>query len=159
MAQPVDLFTTYQFVKRLITPFDEWKAYKLGIIDDEGKVLRKRKTLSTDEERSAWGYFDIVTANLKKLLAKVPGGKSKLGTIAAAALLMKEHKDLQTFDEESLELFFSEYEKEITEEIANVVGGGNVAGAGVGPQGEPGVTKKKSPVISKMLKRKFNVVN
>lgn len=157
MAKPVDLFTTYQFVKRLITPFDEWKAYKLGIIDDEGKILRKKKDLTTDEEKSAWGYFDIVTANLKKLLAKVPGGKSKLGTIAAAALLMKEHKELQNLDEESLQLFFNEHEKEITEEIANVVGGGNVAGTGVGPQGEPGVTKKKSPVIAKMLKRKFNV--
>ena len=157
MAKPVDLFTTYQFVKRLITPFDEWKAFKLGIIDEDGKVLRKRKDLSTDEERSSWGYFDIVTANLKKLLAKIPGGQSRLGTIAAAALLMKEHNELQSFDETSLELFFSEYEREITEEIANVVGGGNVAGTGVGAQGEPGVTKKKSPVIAKMLKRKFNV--
>lgn len=29
----------------------------------------------------------------------------------------------------------------------NAVGGGNVAGLGVGPQGEPGVPKKKKKVI------------
>ena len=29
------------------------------------------------------------------------------------------------------------------EEIANVAGSGNIAGIGVGPDGEPGVSKKK----------------
>ena len=39
----VDLFLVYQFIRRLATPFNKWKAYELGIIDDEGKVLIKRK--------------------------------------------------------------------------------------------------------------------
>lgn len=34
----------------------------------------------------------------------------------------------------------------------NAVGGGNIAGAGVGPQGEPGVKKKKGAKTS-MFKR------
>ena len=38
----VDLFLVFQFIKRLSTPFAEWKAYKLGIIDDSGKQLIKR---------------------------------------------------------------------------------------------------------------------
>ena len=40
----------------------------------------------------------------------------------------------------------------------NNVGSGAVAGLGVGPQGEPGVDKrkKKSPVLQKMLRRKIN---
>lgn len=33
-------------------------------------------------------------------------------------------------------------------------GGGDVAGIGIGPQGEPGVTPKKKPVMAQMLKRK-----
>ena len=39
---------------------------------------------------------------------------------------------------------------------ANVVGGGNIAGVGVGPQGEPGVynKKKKDLVLAPTLKRK-----
>ena len=35
----VDLFMVFQFVKRLATPFKEWDAYKLGIIDEDGKIL------------------------------------------------------------------------------------------------------------------------
>ena len=38
----------------------------------------------------------------------------------------------------------------------NAVGGGNIAGIGVGPQGEPGVTKKKKKdiIMQPMSKRK-----
>lgn len=90
----VDLFTAYQFVKRLVLPFDEWEAYKLGIIDAEGNVLKKRATLQGDREKNAWGYFDIIAANLKKMLAHVPGGQSKLGTYTAAFFLLKEGRDL-----------------------------------------------------------------
>lgn len=34
--------------------------------------------------------------------------------------------------------------KDVNEDVpVNVVGGGNIAGLGVGPQGEPGINKKK----------------
>jgi hypothetical protein len=36
----------------------------------------------------------------------------------------------------------------------NNVGGGNIAGAGVGASGEPGVSKKRNPVMSPIFKRK-----
>jgi hypothetical protein len=35
---------------------------------------------------------------------------------------------------------------------ANAVGGGNIAGVGVGPQGEPGFKKKKSKVLKRFSK-------
>ena len=35
----VDLFLIYQFIKRLVTPFDKWDAYKAGVIDKDGKVI------------------------------------------------------------------------------------------------------------------------
>ena len=41
MGQAVDLFLVYQFVKRLSTPFEETKAYDLGLIDEKGKRLKK----------------------------------------------------------------------------------------------------------------------
>jgi len=47
--------------------------------------------------------------------------------------------------------------KPIQEDAVNVVGGGEIAGLGVGPQGEPGVNlKKKKKVIpfSSFMKRK-----
>ena len=39
----LDIFVAYKFIKILTTPFKKTDAYKLGIIDDEGKVLKKRK--------------------------------------------------------------------------------------------------------------------
>lgn len=98
----VDMFLTYQFLKRINTPFEEWDAYKLGIIDKSGKVLKKKKQLKTPQQRAAWGYFDIVTCNLKKMLAKVPGGQSQVGTLAASYLLMKESEEKQ-LDEQQVQ--------------------------------------------------------
>ena len=155
----VDIFLTYQFLKKLTTPFDQWEAYKLGIIDENGKVLRKRNTLGTIEERAAWGYFDIMVANLKKLIMKLPGGKARIATFAAALLLLREEKG-SIKSKQLLEEKFNEYltltEAKMNEEgegglPANAVGTGKVAGLGVGPQGEPpGKIKTKN----KMLKRK-----
>lgn len=89
----VDVFMLYQFLRRLTTPFNEWEAFKLGIIDEQGNVLRKRATLK-DTEKKAWGYFDILTCNLKKLLATVPGGSSRIASFAAALILLREQKDV-----------------------------------------------------------------
>lgn len=116
----VDLFLVYQFIRRLATPFVKWDAYKLGIIDKDGKVLIKKKDLKTPEQKKAWGIFDIMVANLKKLLAKVPGGSSTIASYAAALYLIKEwnhfsEDSLLTEDiteeqlEESLLLFSSAY--------------------------------------------------
>ena len=95
----VDLFLVYQFIRRLATPFNKWKAYDLGIIDEKGKVLIKRKDFTKKAQSEAWGIFDIMIANLKKLLAKVPGGSSKLASYAAALFLIKEYKH---FTDESM---------------------------------------------------------
>lgn len=47
---------------------------------------------------------------------------------------------------------FSEFRKEMYEDVAvNSVGGGHIAGVGVGARGEPGIRKKTG---SKMLRRK-----
>ena len=73
----VDLFLVYQFIRRLATPFKEWDAYKLGIIDERGNVLRKRKTLNLAKERKAFGVFDVLVLNIKKLIEKVPLGKTR----------------------------------------------------------------------------------
>lgn len=149
----VDLFLVYQFIRRLATPFKKWEAYKLGIIDERGKVLIKRKDFTQAKQRKAWGIYDIMIANLKKLLAKVPGGSSRLASYAAALFLIKEYKhftqdSLLTEDiteeqlDKSLALFESRYihyntlvedvnpydEKDLDEEPANSVGSGNIAG-------------------------------
>ena len=94
----VDLFLVYQFIRRLATPFNKWKAYEAGVIDADGKILVKKKDRDS-KQKKAWGIFDRMIANLKKLLAKVPGGSSKFASYAAALFLIKEYK---AFTDESL---------------------------------------------------------
>lgn len=149
--QIIDLFTTYNFIKRIVTPFKQWKAYKLGIINEKGEQLKHRKDLKTAEEKDSFGYLDVLALNLKKLLAKVPGGSTTLGTYAAALLLLKEYPKVQKEDESLmqdlpglLEETLTEARGLLTEDGAptNAVGGGSIAGSGVGPQGEPPVTQR-----------------
>jgi hypothetical protein len=109
----VDLWLVYQFIRRLATPFKDWEAFKLGIIDDKGNILKKRKDLTTVRERNAFGVFDVMILNLKKLLAKVPGGSSRLASYAAALFLIREWKH---FSDSSL-LTEDISDKEITESI------------------------------------------
>jgi hypothetical protein len=147
----VDLFTAYQFIKRLVTPFNQWRAFKLGIIDEHGNQLKLRKDLMTLAERDAFGFLDILALNLKKLLAKIPGGQSTIGTYAAALLLLKEYPKVQNEDEsllddlpELLENALQESGELLSEDGVPTVnaGSGQVAGIGVGPDGEPPVVQK-----------------
>lgn len=149
-----DAYLVYNLVKKLITPFDKWPAFKLGIIDAKGNVLKKKSMLRTSEENNAWGYFDMAVANLKKILAKLPGGSTRLASFAAAAFLFKEHKQYNFEVEQDAILFeenFKNYLNVIEDVAVNNVGGGQVAGLGVGAQGEP---PGRTAMITRMLKRK-----
>jgi hypothetical protein len=90
MSSASDLLLIYQFLKRLTTPWDKTDAYKLGIIDSEGKLIKKMSELKTSEEKAAYGYFDRLVFNVKRLLEKLPGGKTRLASYAAALFLIKE---------------------------------------------------------------------
>ena len=61
----------------------------MGIIDKDGNILKKRKDLKGDE-RTAYTIFHTLCWNLKKLMMKVPGLKSKLGSYASALFLLRE---------------------------------------------------------------------
>jgi len=78
MAKGVfDIAAIYMFLKRLVTPFEQWDAYKTGLIDKDGKVIVP-KNERTQEQNKSYGYFDRLVANLKKLMAKIPGAKHVL---------------------------------------------------------------------------------
>jgi len=99
MGRAIDLLITYRVIKMLVTPFEQQDAYKLGIIDNNGKVLRKARTLKTGKEKDSYTLLHRFVFNLKRLINIVPGGKSKLGTYAAAlGLLLKENKDINTIE-------------------------------------------------------------
>ena len=96
-----NIYFVYQFIKKLVTPFSETEAFKLGIIDEKGKVLKKRSTLTKIAEREAYTLSDTLIFNLKKILAKVPGGSTKFATFAAALFLIKEHTGMTDKDLEA----------------------------------------------------------
>ena len=114
MASPaIDAFITFRFLKLLVTPFNKTEAYRLGIIDERGKVLRKYKSLERMEERQAYTILHRLVFNVKKLIEKVPGGKSRLASYAAALFLIKEQvREYQDSDGQLVEQEFYKYLKD-----------------------------------------------
>lgn len=88
-----DLVYTFRFLTLLVTPFEKTKAYELGLIDKDGKRIKANK-VNTSEEKAAFTPFHRLVFNIKKLLAKVPGGKSSVASYAAALYLIKENANL-----------------------------------------------------------------
>lgn len=155
----LDLYLTYTFVKRLATPFSQWPAFQLGIIDEHGNVLRKKSRLGSREENEAWGYFDIMVANLKKLLAKAPGGDKRIATMAAALLLLREHWAMTgRYDNGArLERDFHQTVTLVNEDgaavaaPANCVGSGHIAGTAPGE--DPPVRRRRKPKPMQITRR------
>ena len=84
-----DIIFTYSFLKRLVTPFNKTRAYELGIIDERGAKLKDPKT---KEELDSYSTFERLVFNIKKIIERLPGGKSKIASYAAALFLIREHK-------------------------------------------------------------------
>ena len=89
VKRAADLAYTFRFIRLMAMDWKSWDAYKLGIIDENGKRQRNVK-LDNDEKKSAYTPFIRLAANLKRLVSAVPGGGSKLGSFASALFLIKE---------------------------------------------------------------------
>ena len=90
----VDLLITYRIVKLMSTDFKNQEAFKFGIIDANGKVLRKSSKLNTEAERDSYTVLHRFVFNLKRILAKF-GLKSSISNFATAlALILKENQEL-----------------------------------------------------------------
>ena len=89
----VDLVITYRVIKLLVTPFEKQEAFKFGIIDKDGKVLRKYRTLKGTKEKQSYTILHRFVFNLKRILARVGLG-GRLGSFAVAlGLLIREDKN------------------------------------------------------------------
>lgn len=91
MSGLIDTWIVYRVLRILTTPWDEMDAFKYGIIGADGKVLRKQSELKKSEERSAYTLLHRLVFNLKRILEKLPFGKTKLARYATALFLVKEH--------------------------------------------------------------------
>lgn len=172
MPAIVDNLIAYRVLYMLVTPFVDTEAYKLGIIDANGKNLRKSSTLKTAQEKDAYSYLHRLVFNMKKILGKLPGGDSSLKNIVAALFLVKEyhqardrttslmeHRFLKVLEKVNEGVILVEEEIELKKFIRQleedgVVGGApvnNTAGASVN---EPKIDKKNIKKYQFMNRRK-----
>jgi len=94
VKRAADLAYAFRFVKLMTTPFENTDAYKLGIIDKDGKRIRSVK-LDNDEKKSAYTPFMRLAYNIKRIISNLPGGSSAIGGFASALFLIKEQYGLE----------------------------------------------------------------
>lgn len=102
----IDNLLAFKILWMLVTPFKDTSAFKLGIVDETGKLLKPVNDLKAGEERDAYNVLVRLVFNLKRMLNKLPGGESKLKNFAAAYFLIKENIDVD-YDEFELECDFN----------------------------------------------------
>jgi hypothetical protein len=90
MGSVVDTVIVYKILRKLVTPFIQMPAYHLGIIDENGNFLKKVANFSSSE-KEAVTPMDVMVINLKRILGKLPGGRSQLASFAAALYLIRAH--------------------------------------------------------------------
>lgn len=153
----VDLYLVYQFLKRLAMPFEKWEAYEKGIIDADGEILKNSRQRRAEGVKGAFTKFDLLVLKIKKLLEKVPGGQSKLGSYAAALWFIKEyaeHGDENMLTEDALHKYM-----QLAEENTMSVGSGAVSGMGYNGPDDLGFNKKQMEKYKKknrkLLLRRF----
>ena len=139
----------------------------MGIVDKDGKKL---KNPSNTNERNAYTFLTRFAFKVQRALMKSSDRNARrLLTFAAAMALLKEYKEddddldvgvlleLYMQDEDViaqaklLESNVLSFKNFIDEE--NGVGGGAIAGIGVGPQGEPGVDPRLMPMARRKKKK------
>ena len=108
MSRAVDLFVTYRFLKLLVTPWKKQEAYKLGIIDDNGKNLIKSRDFEREDQRTAFTLLHRLVFNCKRIMQKIPFVRSQLGTYATALFLLKEHYKIENLPERQVSKFLLE---------------------------------------------------
>jgi len=118
----IDTLYTYKFIKLLSSAWTDTDAYNLGIIDDEGTPLKSIHDLRGPEEKKAYSSFVRLVFKLKRMLEKIPGGRSATFRYASALHLIREEVEEtnMTIPFGSLEEALKKYLKE---EVTNVTGG------------------------------------
>jgi len=101
----MNLYFIYKFLRILTTPFASTDAFKLGIIDEKGKILIKKSKLKSIEQKEAYTMFDRLVWKLKRLLEKISFGKTRIASYAAALWLIKEENNFNGTDKELQESF------------------------------------------------------
>ena len=184
MSNLVDSIIIFRILKKLTTPWEKTKAFQTGLIDKQGKILVKKKD-RTSEQKAAFTLLDRLVFNMKRLIAKVPGGKTQIGSYVAALALIKEYVEKEANEEtakvlvekmeeqeiiprikhdlSNIEGFLDAFEEEFMREMNSGAGIGgafdgaqsNAAANATGMAAPTGRSSKKRKGIEKVLQRRL----
>ena len=101
MSRIIDTLIVFRTLKMLTTKWTSFDAYKLGIIDKKGTRIYD-KEIETSEEKSSYTLLHRLVFNLKRIINKVPFGKSAFASYAIALLLLKEETKINEDQMEEL---------------------------------------------------------
>ena len=117
MGKFVDSVIAFRILHMLVQNFEDTPAFRLGIIDKNGKELKHMKDLNTVQLRDAYTLLHRLVFRLKRIINKVPIENKKLVSLAAAYALIRE--DLAN-GKESINLedkFLRKLDEDLTIEI------------------------------------------
>lgn len=97
----VDTLIVFRILKLLTTKWEDHQAYKLGLIDRNGNRIKDKKVESS-QEKDAFSLLHRLVFNLKRLVNKVPFGKTAFASYAVALALLKEETKLNATQADEL---------------------------------------------------------
>lgn len=108
----VDTLIVFRILKMLTTSWEKFDAYKLGLIDKKGMRIKDKKAESK-QEKASFTLLHRLVFNLKRIVNKVPFGKTAFASYAVALLLLKEETKL---DEDQMDELCEKFYRHIKEE-------------------------------------------
>jgi len=88
LLRGADTVYALRFLRLLTMPWEKTAAFKMGIVDENGNRIKKPET---SEEKEAYTIFHRLVFNIRRLLSKIPIGKSTIARYLAAFWLIKEN--------------------------------------------------------------------
>ena len=88
LLRGADFLYSLRFLRLLTMPWEKTAAFKEGIVDKDGNKLKKPESSA---EKAAYTTFHKLVFNIRRLLGKLPLGKSTIARYGAALFLIKEH--------------------------------------------------------------------
>ena len=116
----VDLASIMRIITLITIPFKHWTAFKTGVIDKDGKTLKKRRDRKTREEKDSFTMFHRFVRNINRIIGFIPFGKTIIGSLAASLFLLREYQEHPLDNDqrallERFNKFWEENEEFITE--------------------------------------------
>lgn len=170
MSRFVDTVVAYRLLRMLATPIERSDAFRLGLVDKDGKKIKEPLS---QQELDAYSLLQRFIFKVQRALSRSSDSNARrLLTFAAAMAILKEYTEEDEDNVEALLEVYMQDEDVIKQakllEDYNLIsfrnfheetGVANVAGIGVGDKGEPGVDPRLMPMVRRKKKKRVGKSN